>query len=60
MDSTLVRTAMSGTAPGAHHPAMAGTLARIRCTAPDVPHRTGAPTVDRPLDQVGLARVGTP
>ena len=23
---------------------MPGTLARARCTAPDVPHRTGAPT----------------
>ncbi|NUL25975.1 hypothetical protein HRW17_27005 [Streptomyces lunaelactis] len=52
MGSTLVRTAMYGTAPGAHHSTMSGTLARTRCPALDVPHRTGARAADRPLDQV--------
>ncbi|MFF5675583.1 hypothetical protein ACFY8S_36740 [Streptomyces hygroscopicus] len=39
MDATVVRTAMSATAPGApHHPTMPGTLARpVRRTAPVCP-----------------------
>ncbi|MDX5564402.1 hypothetical protein PYK79_15225 [Streptomyces sp. ID05-04B] len=51
MDATLVRTAMSTTAPGAH-PTMLGTLARTRCAAPmsrTAPVRRPA---DRPLVQI--------
>ncbi|MFJ8028408.1 hypothetical protein [Streptomyces sp. NPDC096311] len=52
MDATLMRTTMSVTAPGAHHPTMSGTHVRTRCAAPDVPHRTGARTAGPPLVQV--------
>jgi hypothetical protein len=52
MDATLMRTAMSATAPGAHHPTVFGARVRTRCATPDVPHRTGACTAGLPLVQV--------
>ncbi len=35
-------------------------LSRARCAATDVPHRAGAPTADRPLDQVRPVACATP
>lgn len=52
MDSTVVRTTPVRHRTRCAAPsAMSGTRAR-RCAAPDVPHRTGAPTADHPLHQV--------
>ncbi|MGW1958562.1 relaxase domain-containing protein [Streptomyces sp. NPDC001920] len=46
-DSMLAHIVVADTLYTRCHPAMAGALARTRCTAPDVPHRTDARTADR-------------